>query len=75
MKYVVSHYTRGLKDWGPDSTKQYLHTIHYNPYNKPREHLDTVYVDHREEAFHFTEKAAAEFAACFVGGYVEEYTE
>lgn len=73
MSYVVIHHTRGVKDGGPKATKQYLVAINYNPYNKPRDGLATVYTDNIYEAFRFTEKAAAEMAACFVDGHVEEY--
>lgn len=34
-----------------------------------------LYHEHDHEAFKFTKLAAAEMAACFVGGFVKEYTE
>lgn len=75
MKYVVAHYTRGLVDRGPQETKQYLWAINHNPYNRPNSELRTHYVSDASDAFKFTEKSAAEFAACFIGGDVEEYKE
>lgn len=76
MKWVVAHWTCGVNGKGPASTKQYLSVINYNPYNRhDREALTTLYTDHKDEAFHFSERAAAEMGAVFVGGYVEVYEE
>jgi hypothetical protein len=71
MRYVVAHWTRGVDDSGPKSTKQYLTAINYNPYNKPRQELSTVYTGDMYQAFVFTDVGAAEMAAVFVGGQVE----
>lgn len=75
MRFVVAHYTRGVGTPGPHETKQYLEVINHNPYNKPRAELQTLYCEYREDAFIFQSRSAAEFAAVFIGGTVEELPE
>lgn len=73
MIYVVAHFTRGVNEPGPHETKQYLEAINYNPYNRQdQQGLRTSFCDDKFMAFRFTKKSAAEFAAVFVGGHVEE---
>lgn len=52
-------------------SEKFLVAIDYNPYQKPREYLDTYFSEDPEEAFTFETQAAAEIAAVFVGGRVD----
>ncbi|MGD9882309.1 MAG: hypothetical protein AB7F22_30190 [Reyranella sp.] len=56
----------------PRARREYLAVVNYNPYLKARDHISTVAVESVDDAFVFQERAAAEMAAVWVGGSVEQ---
>jgi len=74
--YVVMFKRRYITKTDIETEDVYLVAIQYNPYNKSRSTDQRIEcIEDPNDAFEFTEKAAAEFAAVYVGGFVETLTQ
>lgn len=55
-----------------DSAREYLVALRYDPYGKGDTYSGPLTLADRREAFVFRTLAAAEVAAVYIGGYVEQ---